>query len=149
MSRWGNIWSRLLLGLPLAVALVVLSGLLSFVWRFELAVSPAWQVRIYHLTLALVLSTTFVVASCRPFGVGERVRCLMVVLAVLAPVSVFTGSWFVGGPYEGFRDERVFGLVVVSVSSYILIWGALVVPYCVFVFGRAWLMCRRQGDLQH
>ena len=33
-------------------------------------------------------------------------------VSVLVPTAVFVGSWLVNGPYEGFRDDRIFNGVV-------------------------------------
>ena len=133
-----NDWSVFLVVLlPVAAVLMILVGLLTFVWRFDLETSPSWQVGFHHLMLALYLSTTFLLASRRPFCFGGVFRSCMVGLAALVPVAVFAGSWVLAGPFAGFRDERTFDLVVVSTSSFMLIWIAVVFPYPAFVFIRA------------
>ena len=89
-----NPWSRFLLVLlPLAFVLAGLAVLLTFLWRFDLATSPAWQVGIYHGMLALLLSFTFVVASFPPLCLGQGLRWFLVGLALLVPVVVFSAGW--------------------------------------------------------
>ena len=86
--------------------------------------------------LALLLSMTFVMASYRLSGFGERFLGAMLLAAVLAPVAVFAAYWVVGGPYGGFRDPRIFEVVVTSVSSFVLIWASAVFPRSFFTLGR-------------
>ena len=61
---------------------------------------------------------------------------LRLVLAVLTPVAVFAGGWMLGGAYSGFRDPRLFQLTVVSVSSFALLWMAVLLPYSWFLLAR-------------
>ena len=144
-----NPWSRFLLVLlPLAAVLAGLVVLLTFLWRFDLATSPAWQVGIYHGMLALLLSVTFVVSSFPPLCLGQGLRWLrwfLVGLALLVPVVVFSAGWILTGSYSGFRDDRIFDLVVVSVSAFMLIWAFITFPLGGFLLGRDLVRLRRRG----
>ena len=121
---------------------MLLLSLLAFLWEFDLSTSPAWQVGIFHLTLALLLFLTFVVASRWPFqlqwGIPEfhhgkrRGRWLW----FLTPVAVFAGGWALGGSYSGFRDPRLFQVTVISVSSFALLWMAVFIPCSWFLLVR-------------
>ena len=139
-----NPWSGfLVLLLSLAAALACLAVL----WRFDLATSPAWQVVIYHGMLALLLSATFIVASFPPLCLGQRLRWFLVGLALLVPVVVFFAGWILTGFYSGFRDDRIFDLVVVSVSGFMLIWTFITFPLVGFLFVRDLVRLRRRGVL--
>ena len=133
--------------LPLAVVLTGLAVLLTFLWRFDLATSPAWQVAIYHGMLVLLLSVTFVVSSFPPLclGWGWGLRWFLVGLALLVPVVVFSAGWILTGSYSGFRDDRIFDLVVVSVSAFMLIWAFITFPLGGFLLGRDLVRLRRRG----
>ena len=148
MRSWvdGNLdWSIFGVVISIGVAIMLLMGLLAFVWEFDLAVSPAWQVGIFHLTLALLLSLILVVASRRPFNFSAGFRRFTLSMAVLVPMVVFGLSWVLIGPLEGFRDERIFTWVTVSVVGFMLVWLGAIFPYTAFVFGRALWRCRRGG----
>ena len=145
---WGNDWSAFGAAVFIGVLVAAAAALLVFPRGFDLHISPAWQVGVHHLMLALFLSLTFVLASRRPFCFGERFRRGMLVLAVLMPVAVFAGGWIVGGPYTGFRDERISDMVVISATSFALFWAAIVFPYSTFVFAKALVRYRRHGVLQ-
>ena len=125
--------------------IAVLAVLLTFLWRLDLATSPAWQVGIYHGMLALLLSVTFVIASFPPLCLGQGLRWFLVGLALLVPGVVFSASWVLTGSYSGFRDDRIFDLVVVSVSGFMLIWMFITFPLCGFLFGMDLLRLRRRG----
>ena len=144
---WGSNWSDFVLGAFIGIVVVVLATLLAFVWESDVRTSPAWQVGVHHLMLGLYLFLTFVLASRRPFPFGERFRGVMLVLAVLMPVAVFAGGWVAGGAYLGFRDERIFDLVVVSASSFVVIWATIVFLCSVFVFSKALVRYWRHGEL--
>ena len=82
----------------------------------------------------------------------------MLLAAVLAPVVVFTTHWVVGGPYGGFRDPRIFEVVVTSLLSFVLIWASAVFPRSFFTLGRNLVQARwggldghgrRESDLPH
>ena len=70
-------WSMFLFVL-LLLLIAVLASLLTFLWRLDLATSPAWQVGIYHVMLALLLSVTFVIASFPPLFLGQGLRWFLV-----------------------------------------------------------------------
>ena len=143
-----NPWSRFLLVLlPLAVVLAGLAFLLTFLWRFDLATSPAWQVAIYHGMLVLLLSVTFVVSSFPPLCLGWGLRWFLVGLALLVPVVVFSAGWVLTGSYSGLRDDRIFDLVVVSVSAFMLIWAFITFPLGGFLLGRDLVRLWRRGAL--
>ena len=141
-----NPWSMFLFVLlPLVAVLAGLAVLLTFLWRFDLATSPAWQVGIYHGMLALLLSVTFVIASFPPLCLGQGLRWFLVGLALLVPDVVFSASWVLTGPYSGFRDDRIFDLVVVSVSAFMLIWMFITFPLGGFLLGMDLVRLRRRG----
>ena len=138
-------WSIFAVVIPIGAVAMLLMGLLTFAWEFELAMSPAWQVGIFHLALALLLSITFVVASRRPFSFSRGFRWFTMTVSVLVPTAVFVGSWLVNGPYEGFRDDRIFNGVVASVSGFMLVWMSAIFPYIAVVLGRKLIRSRRDG----
>ena len=124
-----------------------LVSLLIFL-EFDLVTSPAWQVGIYHGMLALFLSVTFIVASFPPLYLGRRLRWLrwfLVGLALLVPVVVFFAGWILTGFYSGFRDDRIFDLVVMSVSGFMLIWMFITFPLIGFLFVRDLVRLRHRG----
>ena len=139
-----SVWSYFGLVLLIGALVMSLVALLTFL-DFDLATSPAWQVVIYHGMLALFLSMIFVLAFQRPLGLGERFRMVMLVLAVLTPVVVFFTGWILIGPYSGFRDDRIFDLVVVSVSGFMLIWMFIAFPLGGFLLVRELVRLRRRG----
>ena len=139
-----SVWSYFGLVLLIGALVMSLVALLTFL-DFDLATSPAWQVVIYHGMLALFLSMIFVLAFQRPLGLGERFRMVMFVLAVLTPVVVFFTGWILIGPYSGFRDDRIFDLVVVSVSGFMLIWMFIAFPLGGFLLVRELVRLRRRG----
>ena len=139
MLRWIDLeddWSAFRLVLPVAAAVIALASLLVFVWSFDSAISPIWQVALHHLMLALFLFTTLVLAAQPRSYLGEGFRRAMLVLAIGLPVVVFSASWVMNGAYEGVRDERFFSLVMVSATSFMLLWGVAAFVRVVFVFGR-------------
>ena len=144
LFSWQSGWSYFGLVLLIGVLVMSLVALLTFL-EFDLATSPAWQVVIYHGMLALFLSMIFVLAFQRPLSLGERFRMVMLVLAVLTPVVVFFTGWILTGPYSGFRDDRIFDLVVVSVSGFMLIWVFITFPLGGFLFVRELVLLRRRG----
>ena len=81
-------WSIFAVVIPIGAAAMLLMGLLTFVWEFDLAVSPAWQVGIFHLALVLLLSITFVVASRRPFSFSGGFRWFTMTVSLLIPAAV-------------------------------------------------------------
>ena len=133
--RWQHGWSVFAVAIPIA-SVVILISLLTFAWGFDVETSPARQLGVHYLMLALLLAMTFVMASYRLSGFGERFLGAMLLAAVLAPVAVFAAHWVVGGPYGGFRDPRIFEVVVTSVSSFVLIWVSAVFPRSFFMLGR-------------
>ena len=122
-----------------------------FAWELDIGASPAWQVGVYYLMLVLFLSLTFVVALWHPSPLGEWFRRVALALAVIVPVAVFACGWVTGGAYIGFRDERTFDLVVVSVSSFVLIWATFALPYAAALHKRVFLIpmfCARSFLIQ-
>ena len=128
----------------MAFLIGALVALLTFL-EFDLAISPAWQVVIYHGMLALLLSLTFVLASFPPIYLGQRLRWFLVGLALLVPVVVFFAGWILTGFYSGFRDDRIFDLVVMSVSGFMLIWTFITFPLIGFLFVRDLVRLRHRG----
>ena len=133
---WEDDWSAFRLVLPVAAAVIALASLLVFVWSFDPAISPIWQVALHHLMLALFMSTTFVLAAQPRSFLGEGFRRAMLVLAIGLPVVVFSASWVMNGAYEGVRDERFFGIVIVSTMSFVFLCGVSALIRVVFVFVR-------------
>ena len=144
LVSWQSGWSSFGLVLLIGVLVMSLVSLLIFL-EFDLATSPAWQVGIYHGMLALLLSVTFIVASFPPLFLGQRLRWFLVGLALLVPVVVFFTGWILTGPYSGFRDDRIFNLVVVSVSGFMLIWMFITFLLGGFLFVRDLVRLRRRG----
>ena len=138
-------WSIFAVVIPIGGVGIILLSLLTFAWEFDLPTSPVWQVGLFHLALALLLSITFVVASRRPFSFSGGFRWFTITVSVLVPAAVFVGSWLVNGPYEGFRDDRIFNGVVASVSGFMLVWMSTIFPYTAVVFGRKLIRSRRDG----
>ena len=99
--------------------------------------------------LVLFLSLTLVLAAYRPLCFGQWFLGVMLALAVVVPVVVFTAIWVLDGPFLGFRDGRIFQAVVTSASSFVFIWAATVFPYYFFLLGkcvvRRWLR-QSSGD---
>ena len=138
-------WSIFAVVIPIGSVGIILLSLLTFAWEFDLPTSPVWQVGLFHLALALLLSITFVVASRRPFSFSRGFRWFTITVSVLVPAAVFFGSWLVNGPYEGFRDDRIFNGVVTSVSGFMLVWMSTIFPYTAVVFRRKLIRSRRDG----
>ena len=133
-------WRIPWLPMGLLVLLVALTAALAFFQlflKFDLETSPAWQVGVHYLMLSLFLSTIFVVAFQRSLVFGERLRMVMLVLAVLVPVAVFAGGWVLGGAYSGLRDPRLSQVMVVSLPSFVLSWMVVFLPYSCFLLVRA------------
>ena len=84
----------------------------------------------------LALFTTFVLAAQPRSCLGEGFRRAMLVLAIGLPVVVFSVSWVMNGAYEGVRDERFFGVVMVSAMSFVFLWGVAALVRVTFVLGR-------------
>ena len=147
MLRWIDLeddWFAFRLVLPVAAVVIALASLLVFVWKFDPAISPIWQVALHYLMLALFMFTTFVLAAQPRSFLGEGFRRAMLVLAIGLPVVVFSASWVMNGAYEGVRDERFFGIVIVSVTSFAFLWGVAAFVRVVFVFGRYLVQERRR-----
>ena len=145
--HWGNNWSALWLAMFIGAVVLVLADLLVFAWELDTGASPAWQVGVYYLMLVLFLSLTFVIALWRPSPLGEWFRRVALALAVIVPVAVFACGWMTGGAYIGFRDERAYDLVVVSVSSFMLIWMTIMFPSMTFVFMKVVFRSWRSGEI--
>ena len=147
MLRWIDFeddWFAFRLVLPVAAAVIALASLLVFVWNFDSAISPIWQVALHHLMLVLFLFTTFVLVAQPRSCLGEGFRRAMLVLAVGMPAVVFSASWVMNGAYEGVRDERFFGIVIVSAMSFVFLWGVSALVRVTFVFGRYLVQERRR-----
>ena len=138
-------WSIFPVAISIGAAAVFLVSLLDFVFEFDLAASPVWQVGVFHLALALLFSMTLVVASRRPVDSSVGFRRFTMAMAVLVPMALFGGDWVLNGPLEGFRDERIFTWVTVSVFGFMLVWLGTIFPYTAFVFGRSLWRRRRDG----
>ena len=148
LVSWQSGWSSFGFVLLIVVLVMSLVSLLIFL-EFDLETSPAWQVVIYHGMLSIFLSLTFVVASFPPLYQGQRLRWFLVALALLVPVVVFFTGWILTGSYSGFRDDRIFDLMVVSVSGFMLIWMFIwmfiIFPLVGFLFVRDLVRLRRRG----
>lgn len=149
LDRFSCSRGRLMLSVGIvAAAILTLLALLTFAWEFALETSPAWQVGVHHLMLALLLSLTFGMAAYRPFCFGHWFPGVMLALAVVVPVVVFTAFWVFDGPYLGFRDARILRAVVTAVSSFVFVWAAAVFPYSFFLLGKSLVKCWFQRSLR-
>ena len=133
---WKFGWKLFAVALLIAVVVVVLLTLLTFAWGFDLETSSTWQVVAYHVMLALVLSLTLAMASYRPFCFGEWFPGVMLTMALVVPAVVFAVPWVTDGAYLGFRDPRIVQAVVISVSTYVIIWALAVFPYSLYLLVR-------------
>ena len=138
-------WSVFAVVIAVGAGAVAMVSVLAFVLDFDLSTSPAWQVGVFHLALFLLLSLTFVAASRRPFSFSGGFRRFSLGMAILVPVGVVGHGWIVGGPLEGFRDERVFTWVTVSVAIFMVSWLITAFAYMGFVVTRVVWRCRRSG----
>ena len=114
--------SRLLV---LAYSLIMfLALILDVVLGFDLRTSPAWQLAVYHLMLALFASGPFVL-SVNPDStlMGSKLRWGLVAAALL---QVAAAAWSKGWTYDGLRSEGLIGLVAVFIGS----WAILTVFAC-------------------
>ena len=107
---WRNNWSALWLAIFIGAVVFFLVTLLVFVWRFDTGASPVWQVGVYYLMLALLLSLSFVFALRHPSPLGEWFRRGALALAVLVPVAVFAAGWVTGGLLVLFGLEKFYRL---------------------------------------
>ena len=82
---WSTIGMLVLIG-GIGAGLVCL---LWDVWKFDRGTSPAWQVGVHHLALALLFAMTFVFVSRRPFAFSVGFRRFTLTVWVLAPVLFF------------------------------------------------------------
>ena len=143
---WPRGLSAFIVAIMIAAAVVVLLSMLTFAWGFDLETSSSWQVGVHYVMLALLLSLTLVMACYRPLCCGERFRGVMLAMALVVPVVVFAVIWVTGGTYVGFRDPRIFQAVVISVPTYVIIWGLGVFPYSLYLLGRDLWRVWRQGQ---
>jgi hypothetical protein len=107
--------------LVLLCGFAFLFGLLFWVFRFDLEVSPSWQVLAYYLMLLLFLLSALGLVAPDGFGRMGWFGWMMAVLLPVVLVSVLVIGWLHGGPYEGYRDPRLFPLAVVSVALFAII----------------------------
>ena len=112
---FGFRWMLLLL-----CGVAFLCVLLFWMFRFDLEVSPTWQLVPYFLVLFLLSVLPLGVASSSAFSTMGRFQHLLFVLVLLAPVVALAVSWFHIGLYEGLRDGRLFSVLVVSFSLSVL-----------------------------
>ena len=95
--------------------------LLFWMFRFDLGVSPSWQVLAHHLMLLLFFLSALGLVAPDGFGRMGWFGWMMAVLLPVVLVSVLAVGWFHAGPYEGYRDPRLFPLTVVSVVLFSII----------------------------
>ena len=143
---WHRGLSVFIAAIMISAAVVVLLSMLTFAWDFDLETSSSWQVGVYNVMLALLLSLTLVMASYRPLCYGERFRGVMLAMALVVPAVVFAVLWVTEGAYVGLRDPRIFQAVAISVPVYVIIWGLAVFPYSLYLLGRDLLRVWRQGQ---
>ena len=60
----------------------------------------------------------------------------MLAVALVVPAVVFAVIWATGEAHLGFRDPRIAQAVVISVSTYVIIWGLTVFPHSLFLLVR-------------
>ena len=113
---------RLLLVLYSLVMFLAL--VLDGVLEFEPGTSPAWQLGVYHLMLALFASGPFVLSvGSGSTLMGWKLRWGLVAVA-LFPVAAVV--WSKGWIYDGLRSEGLIGLAAVFIGS----WAILTVFAC-------------------
>ena len=144
--NWHRGLSAFIVAIMITAAVVVLLSMLTFAWGFDLETAPSWQVCVHYVMLALLLSLTLVMASYRPLCYGERFRGVMLAMVLAVPAVVFAVLWVAGGAYAGLRDPRIFQAVVISVPTYVIIWGLAVFPYSLYLLGRDLLRVWWQGQ---
>ena len=132
----------LITGLAVSMFLVTI---LTFVWEFDLATSPEWQVGLFHLMLAVFLSMIIPIASLRLPYFDHRFQWFMISLPIWVTTTVFITGWMMGDTTLGFRDDRIFDLVVASASAFMLIWMGIAYPMCALKLGRAMVRYWRHG----
>ena len=107
--------------LVLLCGFAFLFGLLFWVFRFDLGVSPSWQVLAYYLMLLLFSLSALGLVAPDGFRRMGWFGWMMAVLLPVVLVSVLAVGWLHAGPYEGYRDPRLFPMTVVSVALFSII----------------------------
>ena len=147
MKSWldGDLgWSIFAVIIPIGAVAILLMSFLENVCRFDLRTSPAWQAGIFHLTLLLMLSMTFVIASRQPLSQSRGLRRFAIAMAVLIPAVHLAGIWVMSGPPQGFRDERIFVWATVSVAGFTAAWLITAILHAAFLPAKS-LWRRRQS----
>ena len=114
---FGFRWMLLLL-----CGVAFLCVLLFSMFRFDLEVSPSWQVLIHHLMLLLLFLAALGLVAPNGFSRMGRFDWVMAVLLPVVLVVVLAAGWFHAGPYVGYRDPRLFSLMLVSVVLFSIIY---------------------------
>ena len=113
---FGFRWMLLLL-----CGVAFLCVLLFWMFRFDLEVSPTWQVLTHHLMLLLLFLATLGLVAPDGFSRMGRFDWVMVVLLPVVFTIVLVAWWLHAGPYAGYRDPRLFSLMLVSVVLFSII----------------------------
>ena len=110
---FGFWWMLLLL-----CGVAFLCVLLFWTFRFDLGVSPSWQVQVHHLMLLLLFLAAMGLAAPNGFSRMGRFDWVMAVLLPVVLTIVLVAGWLHAGPYVGYRDPRLFSLTLVSVALF-------------------------------
>ena len=102
----------LVIGLMMAFAVWLIFGL-----RFDPRLSPGWQFVPYCLMLLCILAMPVALGMLPFFSWMGRAQLVLPSLMVLALGATLAVGWAQGGPYLGFRDERVLRVTMISASS--------------------------------
>ena len=121
--------ATMLLGATLALASFLAIGL-----RFDPSDSPVWQFGPYLLMLAFLLVATSALGMLPAFLWLGRLRCILPLLVFLILGALVTWGWMQSGPYNGFRDARLFPTVLRASAASVMVIGVLGLSQAVFMF---------------
>lgn len=112
-----------------------LASWLVFGLRFDRETSPGWQLVPYFVVLLAPIVMSMILGAHQCFSWMGRVRFLLPVLPLVA-LGVFLGLGWVlgGGPYTSLRDDRLFPVMMMSVSSSVMVMGGLVLLQALVTF---------------
>ena len=95
--------------------------LLFWMFRFDLGVSPSWQVLVHHLMLLLLFLAALGLVAPNGFSRMGMFDWVMAVLLPVVLIVVLVAGWLHAGSYVGYRDPRLFSLTLVSVALFSII----------------------------
>ena len=131
---------------PVAGLGVGLVSWLVFGLRFDRETSPGWQLVPYFMVLLAPIVMSMILGAQPCFSWMGRVRFLLPVLPLVA-LGVFLGLGGVlgGGLYTSLRDDRLFPVVMMSVSSSVMVIGGLALLQALVMFAglvAVWMRAR-------